>query len=167
MFPLLGLQVTYRLPRQTHTPGCSQKMLSALLGPGHWPVSFGVPGKGSCSSPSPGLPLAHTYHHWLTAWVLPTNSQRLPPPQGHSLFPGGWEQGVCWGGRLSALRLGCWRYINPEASFYGILGEGGGLGGTREGAELKRQKERSASACSQKLEKIRGHEKRCSRKRKT
>lgn len=39
--------------------------------------------------------------------------------------------------------------------------------GMREGAELKRQKERSASACSQKLEKIRGHEKRCSRKRKT
>lgn len=133
MSPRLGLQVTYWLPQQTLTPGCPQKMLSALLGPKHWPVSFGVPGRGSCSRPSPGLPLAHTDHHWLTAWVLPTSSQRLPPPQGHSLFPGGWEQGVCWGGRLSALRLGCWRYMNPEASFYGILGEGWDEGGGRVG----------------------------------
>ena len=107
------------------TPG--PKALACLL----WSA-----GRGSCSSPSLGLPLAHTYHHWLTAWVLPTSSQRLPPPQGHSLFPGGWEQGVSWGGRLSALRLGCWRYINLEASFYGILGEGEGEGGAREGAGL-------------------------------
>lgn len=39
---------------------------------------------GSCSSPFQGLPVAHTYHHWLIAQALPTATTG----QEHSLFPG-------------------------------------------------------------------------------